>query len=90
MNKIEKYLLDKNLQPHILGFDYIVKAIELIQKDKRYLRQLTTKLYPELAQIFNTTIGSIERDMRYCIGKYNKSYTIGIFLSVARIELGEQ
>ena len=40
---------------HIKGYDYIGSAIELVMKDREYIRQITTMLYPDIAKKHGTT-----------------------------------
>lgn len=66
-NSIYKCLKEIGMAFHLQGYDYIVKALELISKDKTYLRALTTRLYPDIATQFNTKWTRVERAMRYAV-----------------------
>ena len=88
--KIEKYLLNKGIQPHLKGFDYLLDAIRLCQKDKTYLRAITTRLYPDVAKMNNDTASKTERAIRHAIIKSKILKTNGEFIATAVIELSEE
>ena len=64
---ISELLKEIGAPTHLLGYDYIKFAILLIAKDKSYLRQITKKLYPAIAEKFETTPSRVERAIRHCI-----------------------
>ena len=70
---------------HIKGYQYLKEAVKRCKKNPDLLFEITTKLYPQIAKIFETTDKAIERDIRYAIcycWKYNqedvKAYFGGI------------
>lgn len=87
--KIERYLLNKGLQPHLKGFRYMATAIKLCQDDHSYLLNLTTKLYPTLAKLYDDTFNKTERALRTQLDYLPIHYTIGYFIGLALIELRE-
>jgi len=87
MSKIEKLLLEKDFKPNLKGFDYIVEAIELIQQDKEYLRSITKKLYPTIANNHNDTVSRVERAIRHAIQCAKIGNTNAEFLARTIIEL---
>lgn len=69
MNKTTKYLLkDCGIPPHLLGYEYIGEAIELILANRKYLHHITALLYPCIAKKFNTTATKVERAIRHSLG----------------------
>ena len=85
--KIEKYLLEKGFKANLKGFDYLVTAIKLCQKDKSLLRAVTTRLYPTIAEIHNDTTSKAERAMRHALIKAKIIETCSQFIAKAVIEL---
>lgn len=87
--KIERYLLNKGIPPQLKGFRYIVKAIELCLRDMKYLYNITTKLYPNISQIYDDTPARTERAIRHAIKFLDREYKNSEFLATALIELKE-
>lgn len=52
---------------HLKGYGYIVKGIKLCIQNPKYLSPITYRLYPALADLFETTTGGIERNIRRVI-----------------------
>lgn len=65
--KIHEVLLNIGIPPNVLGYCYILYALELILFKPEYLRLITTELYPAIAERFNTTPSRVERDIRTAI-----------------------
>lgn len=66
-NKIRKLLMSLGVDPSLLGYDCLVDAILVCYEDKTYIRQITKKLYPYVAEKNNTTPTKAERTMRIAI-----------------------
>ena len=84
--QVEKYLLGKGLKPHIKGFWYIVEAINLVRQDKIYLREVCSKLYPEIAEKYKDTASKVERAIRHSIFSAGTKMTNAEFIALAEIE----
>lgn len=68
MNKSTREILKKcGIQPHLIGYEYLGEAIEIVHADRRKLRYITCSLYPDIAVKFNTTYARVERAMRHAI-----------------------
>lgn len=71
MNTIEmmtaKTLIDIGVNPGLSGYDYLCTAIPLAYKDKTYIRQITKKLYPEIAERYGSNTSRVERAIRHAI-----------------------
>lgn len=68
MKRSTATLLKKmGVPPHLIGYDYIGEGAELIHADRRYLRGVTTKLYPAIAKKFDTTPARVERGIRHAV-----------------------
>lgn len=53
----------------ILGFNYLICAIELTVENEGYIHGITKKLYPDVAEKFDTTASRVERAMRHAVEK---------------------
>lgn len=50
------------------GYDALVEAITLVYLDKRkFIHAVTTKLYPEIARVLDSTSVRVERNIRHAI-----------------------
>lgn len=49
------------------GYKYLAYAIELVVEDEDYVWQCTKRLYPAVADNFDTTTSAAERAMRHAI-----------------------
>lgn len=87
--EIKRFLLDKGIPPHIKGFEYLTQALEMCQKEKRYIHQLTKSLYKDIADINGETAARTERDLRTALSFLPRRFTIGSFLSLSLIEIEE-
>ena len=77
-NNITKVLLDLGFKPMMKGFDYLREAILIyINKDKRHI--FYKDIYPEIAQKYNVSSGSVERYLRIIIkDAYQSGGLLGI------------
>lgn len=64
---ISKQLKKLGVPTNLLGYDYLKEAIELVIKDKEYLRCVVKKLYREIASLYSSTPQRVERAMRHAI-----------------------
>lgn len=62
-----KTLIDIGVNPGLSGYDYLCTAILLAYKDKTYIRQITKKLYPEIAERYSSNTSRVERAIRHAI-----------------------
>lgn len=84
---IEKYLLKIGIQPHLKGFYLLADAIDLVIKDRSYLRNVTKKLYVEIAKKNNETPIIVERAMRHALQSSQQQLSITSFVSKHAIEI---
>jgi len=70
-NHIEEYvsnlLISIGVPPQLNGYAYLRKAIILAIENQEYIKNVTKKLYPEIAKIFGTTASKVERAIRNAI-----------------------
>lgn len=85
--KIEKYLFEKGIKPHLKGFDYLIQAIEMCKKDRSVLQKITTELYPTIAKTNNDTPSRSERAIRHAIRTTGEKITNSQFIGRAIIEI---
>lgn len=67
--RITKILTELGMTFNIKGFNYARYAIKLVTEDHKILENMTQKLYPMVAEEFNTTFSNVERGIRYAIMK---------------------
>lgn len=65
--KVAGILHDIGVPAHIRGYHYVREAIMLAFYDLALLDSITKKLYPAIAQKFNTTPSRVERAIRHAI-----------------------
>lgn len=87
MTKIENYLINKGIRAQYKGFECLVEAIKLVQKDRSYKYNITTRLYPDVAKTLNETASKVERAIRHAISKSKVFMTNGEFISRAALDL---
>ena len=56
-----------NMSPTIQGYLYLRKAVNLVSVDISLLRGITNRLYPMLAEAFDSTPSRVERSIRHAI-----------------------
>ncbi len=65
----EEFLIKAGLTSKYVGFKYLVDAIELTAKDNTYLEKVTSRLYPMIADKYNSNWHTVERNMRLLVEK---------------------
>jgi two-component system response regulator (stage 0 sporulation protein A) len=55
------------IPPHFKGYTYLRKAILLCVKEPGLINEVTKKLYPRIAEEYNSTPNRVERSMRFAI-----------------------
>ena len=64
---IENELLKLSATPDYVGYRYLVRAIELVLGCEEMLYNITTKLYPTIAEEFSVSPINVERGIRTLI-----------------------
>lgn len=64
---ISDTLLDVGINPGLLGWDYLKVGVEMVYNDREYLRNMTGKLYPDIAKVVGSTTSRVERAIRHAI-----------------------
>ena len=65
--RIVEVLKDLGVPTHMKGYDYLRDAIYMGVEDKTILGSITGRLYPEIAERYNTTPSRLERATRHAI-----------------------
>ena len=65
--KISNILQDLGVPAHIKGYPYLISAISTVLIEPSYIGSVTSKLYPTVADKFDTTPTRAERAMRHAI-----------------------
>ena len=78
-NNITEMLMSLKISPAIYGFDYIRKAVEFCKKDSKLIYNITSQLYPKVAQFYNVKPSIVERCIRKVITiSYENGGLLGI------------
>ena len=65
--QIHDLFLDIGIPPHLRGYRYLAYAMELIGSDSSYMQHLTTRLYIDVAEHFETSSACVGRAMKRAI-----------------------
>ena len=66
-DNIKQILTEMAISPNLIGYRYIIKALEIITKAGGKKISLSKEIYPEIASAFNATCSSVDRAVRYAI-----------------------
>lgn len=69
LKKILELLNAYGISGRLKGYGYIVKAVEIALEEENISNAMTKHLYYTLSKEFDTSYGSIERNIRYAIQK---------------------
>lgn len=65
--KVSKIMHNVGIPAHIQGHRCLREAIIMVMNDSSYITNMTTRLYPEVAEKCNTSVDGAERGIRYAI-----------------------
>jgi two-component system response regulator (stage 0 sporulation protein A) len=65
--EIETILTEIGVPCHIMGYSYTACAVNLVIEDSRNLIDITTQIYPTVAEKYDTKASGVERAIRYAI-----------------------
>ena len=65
--KITNIFLTVGIPAHIKGYQFLREAIKMAVSDPHIINNITKKLYPGIAQVYNTTASKVERAIRHAI-----------------------
>ena len=69
MRKTGETLISWGITPNLLGYKYIIDALEIIKEDSEVLNSLHKKIYRPIAEKYGVRDVAIERSIRTAIGK---------------------
>ena len=81
MENIDELLMSIGIYPDKTGYDYIKKAVGIINDNIRK-KVRTMDLYTEIADYFGTEKLRVERAIRYCVNRADLS---GLFIKDAHV-----
>ena len=64
---VSHMMLDMGVPAHLKGYRYVRAAVLMAEEDMKVVGSVTKLLYPEIAKLFNTTDGKVERAIRNAI-----------------------
>lgn len=73
MRKTGETLINWGITPNLLGYKYIIDALEIIKEDSEVLSSLHKRIYLPLAKKYGVRDVAIERSIRTAIGKLKSS-----------------
>lgn len=73
--RIFEELMKIGVPCNLSGFDYIIEAVEMVLTDESFLRFVTTKLYPTIAENHSKKPAQVERCIRNAV---EKSFDCGL------------
>ena len=65
--RIEKMLRELGIPEHLNGFSFLRSALLLLVEQPELCQVVSTVLYPQVARAYNTSVGTVERGIRYAI-----------------------
>lgn len=65
--KIRDFIIDSGISPHLMGYIFTYRAIEMIIEDYFRIFNLKKEVYDPLAREYHTTTSRVERDIRNAI-----------------------
>lgn len=67
MSREKEILNNLGIRCNLLGYNYILDALKMVQEKPDTLKNITKELYPELAKLYKTQPCNIERAIRHAI-----------------------
>lgn len=65
--KIANLFISVGIPAHIKGYQFLREAIKITVADPEIINSITKRLYPSIAEVFNTTPSKVERAIRHAI-----------------------
>ena len=65
--RIMDIFLSVGISAHLQGYQYLKESIKLVMKDPSSINSVTKKIYPTVAEKFDTTAGRVERGIRHAL-----------------------
>jgi hypothetical protein len=81
MSKCGNALVELGILPNLIGFNYICQAVNIIHLHKEQIP--ITRIYEEVADIFDVSTTSVERGIRHAFSKCRETELYGQLLGYA-------
>lgn len=65
--RLSSIFIRAGIPPHIKGYQFLREAVKLSVANPDMINSITKKLYPAVAEIYNTTPSKVERAIRHAI-----------------------
>ncbi len=65
--RLSNIFIRAGIPPHIRGYQFLREAVKLSVAQPEMINSITKKLYPSIAQIYDTTPSKVERAIRHAI-----------------------
>ena len=65
--KITNIFITVGIPAHIKGYQFLREAIKIAVKNPQVINSITKKLYPSIADIYDTSASKVERAIRHAI-----------------------
>ena len=65
--RIANIFITVGIPAHIKGYQFLREAIKIVMEQPEIINSITKKLYPSIAQRFDTTASKVERSIRHAI-----------------------
>ena len=65
--RISNSFMSIGIPPHIKGYGYLREGIKMAVEDPTYINSVTKRLYPQIADKFETSASKVERAIRHAI-----------------------
>lgn len=66
-HELRKIFVQMGTPDHLIGFEYLVKAVLMVYEDRKWIDNVTYGLYPRLAENFGSTASKAERAIRHAV-----------------------
>ena len=70
MKNVQNLMWMIGMVPSGRGYDYLVTSIDKVMEDRTYLNDITKKLYPYVASLYDTSEKGVEIAIRRIIRQY--------------------
>jgi two-component system response regulator (stage 0 sporulation protein A) len=90
---IMELLRKLGMPANVRGYNYSLRAIQLCVVDPSYIREITKRLYVDIAACYNTTPSRVERGIRHAVEKVfdrgDEDYIYKVFGNTLDIKKGK-
>lgn len=67
LNQIKEVLIKLGISPVLMGYNYLAHCVYICAQDNQCVYCLVSKVYKEVAKLYNTTYQCVERNIRHSI-----------------------